>query len=193
MVSSTTPRFGPRCPPFLESTVISSWRISPASLLQLFACVSFLTCCGFVHHVQVSAHRFSLRTTSGTGFERRFRPPQFFSSLLNFQFRFFELALANFDQARAFLETREHGSSGNSPLSISSTIFSSFFTASSKASDSLDCGAALFALLGTTKEPRRKTPVRLVRMWRARAEPGILRTRRCSHDSEPKTRLIAVP
>src|SRR5271165_3501938 len=36
MVSSTTPRLGPRWPPVLESTVISSWRISAASFSKFW-------------------------------------------------------------------------------------------------------------------------------------------------------------
>src|SRR5437879_2487528 len=45
MVNSTTPRFGPRWPPFLERTVINSWRISSASCCN-WSSFSFLTCYG---------------------------------------------------------------------------------------------------------------------------------------------------
>src|ERR1051325_3042219 len=45
MVNSTTPRFGPRCPPFLERTVISSCRISSASCCN-WSSLSFFTCSG---------------------------------------------------------------------------------------------------------------------------------------------------
>src|SRR2546430_12671233 len=45
MVSSTTPRLGPRCPPFLERIVMSSQRISSASCCN-WSSLSFLTCSG---------------------------------------------------------------------------------------------------------------------------------------------------
>src|SRR6266705_3541606 len=37
MVNSTTPRFGPRCPPVCESTLISSSRTSCASFVKTFS------------------------------------------------------------------------------------------------------------------------------------------------------------
>ena len=54
MVSSTTPRFGPRWPPALARPVINSCRISPASVSNCGA--SFFHVRRSVHHVEVSAH-----------------------------------------------------------------------------------------------------------------------------------------
>src|SRR6266545_6797414 len=103
MVNSTTPRFGPRCPPFLASLTINSWRISSASC---FCCssVSFLTCAGLS---TMSRYRliglFIIQEGDAGGFEHRLAGRVFFE-LTDLQFGFFESGLAGFHQPGAFLE-----------------------------------------------------------------------------------------
>src|SRR5437867_985484 len=114
MVSSTTPRFGPRCPPFLASWTINSWRISSANC---FCCcnVSFLTCAGLS---TMSRYRFIdllvLQERSAGGLDHRLTS-RVLVELTDLEFRLFELGLAGLDQPRAFFEFGQEGLQGQLP------------------------------------------------------------------------------
>src|SRR5271165_5800748 len=95
MVNSTTPRFGPRWPPFFESLVISSCRISSASC-NSWGGVSFFTCAG---SSTISRYRLILllllfRQFGRGRFQHRFARAVLFQNL-NLQFRVRQFGLAN--------------------------------------------------------------------------------------------------
>src|SRR3954447_4208691 len=105
MVSSTTPRFGPRWPPFLDSLVISSWRTSSASCV-ICSTVNFLRCEGSPTRSKYRLVGLFINVRSFEGFERRLTGGVLFK-FLDFEFGFFQFFLANLYQASALLEARE--------------------------------------------------------------------------------------